>query len=78
MNEIYTPMEKILIQAAMLAQAATEEREPTKDIVEAALETKEKTSALLELDLMLCQAEEKMGLLDGIPIEGWIASEVSE
>ena len=66
-KEIYTPMEKLLIETMV-------RREERK----AALETKEKTSALLELDLMLCQAEEKMGLLDGIPIEGWIASEVSE
>ena len=52
--------------------------ETMKEVCEAALETSEKTSTLLELDLLLCQAEEKMGLLDGIPIEDWITSEVNE
>jgi hypothetical protein len=27
---------------------------------------------------MLCQAEEKLGLLDGIPLKDWVESEASE
>lgn len=49
-----------------------------KKVCEAALETNMKYSDALLLDVMLCQAEEKMGLLDGIPVEDWIISEVSE
>lgn len=67
MKEIYSPMERILIEGA---KALT-----TKEVVEAALETKEQFTAALLLDNMLCQAEEKVGLLDGIPLEDWIVSE---
>jgi hypothetical protein len=52
--------------------------ETTKEVCQAALETKEKFNSALLLDIMLCQAEEKMGLLDGIPLEDWIISEVNE
>jgi hypothetical protein len=49
-----------------------------KDVCEAAIETNMKYTDALLLDVMLCQAEEKMGLLDGIPIEDWIESENAE
>jgi hypothetical protein len=52
--------------------------ETTKEVCESALETKEKFNSALLLDLMLCQAEEKVGLLDGIPMKDWIISEVNE
>lgn len=59
--EIYTPMEKILIEGVKTLT--------TKEIVEGALKTKEDFTKALLLDVMLCEAEEKMGLLDGIPVE---------
>ena len=69
-KEIYTPMEKLLIEGV---KART-----TKEIVEAAIETKEDFKTALLLDVMLCQAEEQAGLLDGIPLEDWIVSEAAE
>lgn len=56
-KQIYTPMERVLIQGAMLAQA---------------LEEKKKVAALLELDLMLLEMEEKQDMLDGIKLQEWI------
>lgn len=67
---IYTDMERILVEGA--------KKLTTKEVVEAAIETKEKFNSALLLDVMLCQAEEKMGLLDGIPLEDWIESESVE
>lgn len=67
---IYTEMESILIEGA---KALT-----TQEVCQAALETKENFNSALLLDVMLCQAEEKMGLLDGIPLEDWIESEAAE
>lgn len=52
--------------------------ETMKQVCESALETKRKYTDLALLDLLLCQAEEKMGLLDGIPLKGWIESENAE
>lgn len=52
--------------------------ETTKELCQAALETKKQYTDALLLDVMLCQAEEKMGLLDGIPIEDWIESEAND
>lgn len=52
--------------------------ETTKELCQAALETKKQFIDCLLLDGMLCQAEEKMGLLDGIPVEDWILSEAAE
>ena len=52
--------------------------ETMKDVCQAALETKKKYTDVLLLDVMLCQAEEQFGLLDGIPIEDWIIGEVNE
>lgn len=45
--------------------------ETMKQLCEAALETKKKYTDLALLDVMLCQAEEELGLLDGIPLEDW-------
>lgn len=70
MSEIYTPMEKVLIEGV---KALT-----TKEVVESAIKTKEDFNTALLLDLMLCQAEEKVGLLDGIPLKDWVESEASE
>lgn len=69
-KQFYSPMEKVLIEGA---KALT-----TKEVCEAALETDKKFTDVLLLDVMLCQAEEKMGLLDGIPLEDWIESEGNE
>ena len=52
--------------------------ETMKQVCEAAIETKKKYTDALLLDNMLLQAEEKMGLLDGIPVEDWIVSEVND
>lgn len=75
-KQFYSPMEKVLINAMI----AREERkaQTTKEVCEAALETDKKFTDVLLLDVMLCQAEEKMGLLDGIPLEDWIESEGNE
>lgn len=64
MNEIYTPMEKILVEGAKAAEQLS-----MKEVCDAALETAEKFRKALELDLMLLEAEEKVGLMDGIPVE---------
>lgn len=47
-QEIYTPMEKILIDF---------------------LTTQQKETALLQLDLLLLEAESQVGLMDGLPLE---------
>lgn len=75
-KEIYTPMERILIEGAKLL--TKEEAPTTKEVCESAIKTKEDFNTALLLDVMLCQAEEKAGLLDGIPLENWIESEASE
>ena len=56
-KEIYTPMEKVLLKSALLAQA---------------LEDKKKQVDAAKLDLMLCEMEEKQGLIDGLPAEAWL------
>lgn len=43
----------------------------TAELVAAALKTKNDTAIALLLDLMILEAEEKLGLMDGLPIEGW-------
>lgn len=53
-KEIYTPMERILIQSALLAQAA---------------ETKKKLTEALALDAKLLELEAEQGLMDGLPLE---------
>jgi hypothetical protein len=45
--------------------------ETMKTVCEAALATKQAHTMALLLDVMLCEAEEKLGLLDGIPVEDW-------
>lgn len=57
MKEIYSPMEEVLIKSALLAQS---------------LETKKKTTELLELDEMLLQMEAKQGLMDGVELGEWL------
>jgi hypothetical protein len=74
MKEIYTPMEKVLIEGAKLAEGGTVPRETeptTAELCAAALKTKNDTAIALLLDLMILEAEEKLGLMDGIPVEGW-------
>ena len=56
-KEIYTPMERILIQGALLAET---------------LETKKKLADLEALDLMLLEMEEKQDMLDGLKGEQWL------
>ena len=50
-KEIYTPMEKVLIEGAKLL---------------------EKTTAALELDLMLLELEAKADMMDGLTMEEWL------
>lgn len=54
---IYTPMEQVLIQSALLAQA---------------LETKKKLAEAAKADLLLLELEEQVGQLDGLPEEAWL------
>ena len=56
-KEIYTPMEKVLVQGALLAQA---------------LETKKKLAQAESLDLMLLEMEEQQELLDGLKQEVYL------
>lgn len=44
----------------------------TKQIVEAALETKEQFNSALLLDLMLLEMEEKMDMMDGYKMEVYL------
>lgn len=71
-KEIYTPMERILIQSALILQGDKGQEEvlpTTKEVVEAALETKQKMMDTLSLDALLLEMEEKVGLMDGFPLE---------
>ena len=43
----------------------------TADLLAAALKTKKDTAIALLLDIMILEAEEKLGLMDGIPMEDW-------
>lgn len=63
-KEIYTPMEAILIKGA---QALT-----TKEIVGAALKTKEDFNTALLLDNMLLELEAQADMMDGKKMEEWI------
>ena len=56
-KEIYTPMEQVLIQSALLAQA---------------LETKEKMVEAAALDLMLLEMEQQQDMLDGLKMEAYL------
>lgn len=51
-KEIYTPMERILIEGAQILT--------TKEICDSALETKKKALQALELDLLLLEMETKL------------------
>ena len=60
-KEIYTPMEKLLIETL----ARRQEREDK-------LKLKKQTTAALELDLMLLEMEKQFDLMDGIKGEEWL------
>lgn len=60
-KEIYTPMEKLLIETL----ARRQERED-------ALKVKKDTAAALELDLMLLEMEKQVDLMDGLKEEQWL------
>ena len=63
-KEIYTPMEKILIEGAKLVS--------TKETVEAAIETKKQLNDALYLDQLLLELEAKADMMDGLKMEEWI------
>lgn len=43
----------------------------TAELLHEALKAKKDTAIALLLDLMILEAEEKLGLMDGIPLEDW-------
>lgn len=57
MENVYTPMEQVLIKSALLVQS---------------LETKKKLAALEDLDLMLLELEEQQDMLDGLKMEAYL------
>lgn len=57
-KEIYTPAERHLIEGVIQ--------------LEQAMETKKKTNALLELDMMLLAMEEKQDMMDGLKMEVYL------
>lgn len=57
-KEIYTPTERHLIEGVIQ--------------LEQAMETKKKTNALLELDMMLLAMEEKQDMMDGLKMEAYL------
>lgn len=63
-KEIYSPMEQILIEGA--------KKLTTKEVVEAALETKEKFNEALSLDSLLLEMERKADMMDGYKMEEWL------
>lgn len=63
-KEIYTPMESILIEGA--------KKLTTKEVVEAAIETKEQLNDALKLDLMLLEMEAKADMMDGMTMKEWL------
>ena len=60
-KEIYTPMERILIEGALKAEE-----------IQKAYEIKDKERQALELDLLLLEMEEKIGLMDGVELQEWL------
>lgn len=64
MSEIYTPMEKILIEGA--------KKLSTAEVCARALETKKDFNTALLLDALLQEMEEEQGLFDGLPAETWL------
>lgn len=61
--EIYTPMEKVLIEGVIEAQAKE------TDYLESAIQTKKDFTKCLELDLLLLEMEAKMDTMDGMTKE---------
>ena len=75
-KEIYSPMEEVLIKGtlAICGDDAQEEVKPveTKDLTAAALETKKKTTSLLELDELLLKMEAQQDMMDGMRLEVYL------
>ena len=63
-KEIYTPMEKILIEGV--------QRLTTKEVVESAVDTKKKAVQALSLDALLLELEAKVDMMDGLKMEQWL------
>lgn len=60
----YTPMERVLIEGV--------QKLTTKEVCDAALETKAKEADALRLDLMLLELEAKADMMDGYKMEEWV------
>ena len=60
-KDIYSPMERILIEGALKAEE-----------IQKAKEIKEQERQALELDLLLLEMEEKLDLMDGIELQEWL------
>lgn len=56
-KQIYNPMEKVLVSGALYLDA---------------LETKQKLNALLALDQLLLELEERHDMMDGLKMEVWL------
>lgn len=56
-KEIYTPMEQVLVQGALLAEA---------------LQTKQNLAKALELDVMLLKLEAQADMYEGKKMEEWL------
>ena len=63
-QEIYTPMERILIEGAKLLS--------TQEVVEDAIQTKEKFNQALLLDNMLLEMEAQADMMDGRKLQEWL------
>ena len=63
-QEIYTPMEKVLIEGAKMLT--------TKEVVEDAIQTKEKFNQALLLDNMLLEMEAQADMMDGRKLQEWL------
>ena len=63
-REIYTPMEKILIEGA--------QKLTTKETCDNAKKTSEQAITALELDLMLLEMEKHFNQMDGIELKEWL------
>ena len=62
-NNIYSPMEKVLIEGALMLHGD----DSREEVLPAA---NSKYFEALKLDLMLLELESKVGLMDGLPLEG--------
>lgn len=73
-KEIYSPMEKVLIQGtiAICGDDCREEIIPTKELCDSALKTKKQFNDALSLDAMLLELEAKADMMDGYKMEEWL------